>query len=555
MPYKEDGETWLDDENVFEEGMAENNPGHKKFSQYKLPKWVKHPLSHPFNGMVAHPKSYMHSAGDGLLNPLGWSIAHVACKFGDMDMLQMCSMEELNHPTYEGHLPAHYCVQHGVPWCLQWLVDKGCDTESPDASGLSPEEMIWRNPSLQNQEMEWLFQALKGEFTDKLSEKAQEFRLTKMRCNANDPLVTAKLDREMLKMRKYWYNTGDHQMTYPRPSKQEMEDKALDLPSSKVAKPKKKLQPVPAALLFPGQGSQYVGMLKDVVDRPAVKKMLQQAEVILGWDPKELCLNGPEAKLGETRYCQPIMLIAGLAALDLLQENKPEVVERPQAVAGLSSGEYTALVAAGILSFEDGLRLVQQRAEAMQRATELLPMTAASVAGLERGKVDSLCVEAKKKAKSSPAECKVASCLFPSAFTVAGNKECVEELCKLAVAKKALQARVIKTSGAWHTDLMKPAEDELTAALEEAVHKMQPPKCAVYFNVTGKKIKAGADPATFVDNLKAQLTEEVLWEQSVKSMIMDQVQDFYEVGPLKQLKSMIKRIDADAFKRTENVGV
>merc|ERR1712094_83473 len=151
--------------------------------------------------------------------------------------------------------------------------------------------------------------------------------------------------------------------------------------------------------------------------------------------------------------------------------------------------------------------------------------------------------------------CQVANVLFPAGFTVAGTKATIDKLCKLATAARALRARVIKAGGAFHTPLMKPAEDQLAKAIDQAKSKMQPPRCAFYFNVTGKKVAAGTDPSEFVDLLKRQLTNEVLWEPSVKQMIMDGVKDFYEVGPLKQLKSMIKRIDQDAFKRTENVSV
>lgn len=228
---------------------------------------------------------------------------------------------------------------------------------------------------------------------------------------------------------------------------------------------------------------------------------------------------------------------------------------RCQAVAGLSLGEYAALVAADVLSFEDGLQLVNLRAQAMQEAIELVPQLQCSVAGLERSKVDRLCAEALKVAKSEPRECKVATCLFPAGFTCSGNKECIEQLCKLAVAQKALQAKPIKTGGAFHSSLMRPAQDALAAALDEVKIKMKPPRCSIYFNATGKMVKAGSNPAQIVDLLKQQLVNEVMWEASVKAMIMDQVRDFYECGPLKQLKAMIKRIDADAFKRTENVGV
>merc|ERR1712050_137330 len=198
---------------------------------------------------------------------------------------------------------------------------------------------------------------------------------------------------------------------------------------------------------------------------------------------------------------------------------------------------------------------VKIRGEAMQKATEAVPQAMCSVAGLDRARVDRLCEEAKNFDKSPNAECKVANFLFPSGFTCAGSKQAIDELCKLAMAGKALQARVIKAGGAFHTSLMQPAQDDLNKAIDELVDRMNPPKCSIYFNVTGKRVAAGSDPSTFVEFMKMQLTNEVLWEPTVKSMIMDGVKDFYEVGPLKQIKAMIKRIDADAFKRTENISV
>mmetsp|Transcript_40175 Transcript_40175/g.116161 ORF Transcript_40175/g.116161 Transcript_40175/m.116161 type:complete len:556 (+) Transcript_40175:82-1749(+) len=555
MPYLEDGETWSNDVDAYEEGMAENKPAHRKFSTYNLPKWAKHPLSHPFNGIIVGPREYMYLAGDGFVNPLGWSIGHIGAKFGDISILERCTEEELSRPDAEGKTPANYCVQFGTPWCLQWLVEKGADVTSADWSGMTPEQYIRRTKELHLVEQEWLYQALKGELTEKNSVKAQEYRLVKNRPSGNDPIVNERLDKDMSKLRKYWFNTGDYELPYPPPTPEELQRRPLDLPVSRVAPLEKRKVALPAALLFPGQGSQYVGMMKDVVDRPNVKVMFSRAAAILGWDPKEIALNGPEEKLSETRYCQPLMFMGGIAALDLLKEQKPEVFDRPQAVAGLSLGEYTALVAAGVLDFEDGLRLVKLRAEAMQKATELVPQAMCSVAGLDRAKVDELCEKATLADKSPDATVKVANFLFPSGFTCGGTKAAVDELCKLAMAERALQARVIKAGGAFHTELMQPAQDELSRALDQYVDKMRPPKCAVYFNVTGKRVPAGSDPATFVELLKMQLTNEVLWEPTIKAMIMDGVKDFYEVGPLKQLKAMIKRIDADAFKRTENVSV
>merc|ERR1740123_2940437 len=198
-------------------------------------------------------------------------------------------------------------------------------------------------------------------------------------------------------------------------------------------------------------------MLKEHIDKKFVKDMMASAEEILGWDPKQIALEGPEAKISETRFCQPLMYIAGLIAREVLKETKPEVYERPMATAGLSLGEYAAVVAAGVLSFEDGLRLVKVRAEAMQRATELVPQSMCSVAGLDRAKIDRLCEEARKyeneqagkTGKPADAECKVANILFPSGFTCGGTKMAVAKLCELAMAAKALQARVIKAGGAF----------------------------------------------------------------------------------------------------------
>ncbi|CAJ1369296.1 unnamed protein product [Effrenium voratum] len=532
--------------------MAENRPGHRKFSTYKLPHWAKHPLTHPFNGVVVTAKDYMYTAGDGFVNPLGWSIAHVACKYGDVTILDMCNAEALSRPTSVGDLPAHYCVMYGTPWCLQKLVELGANTTSANNAGDTPETKIWKVKELHATEQEWLFQALRGDLAEKNSVKAQEYNLVKRRCLGNDPVVTERLDKDLLKQRKYLFGTGEYEKPYPVP---EQLRQRLDLPLSKVEKPVKKEPALPVALLFPGQGSQYVGMLKDVMDRPAVKSMLDKAQSILGWDVREICLQGPEAKLSDTRYCQPIMYLAGLAAVEVLRESKPEVVERPMCMAGLSLGEYTAVVAAGVLPWEEGLRLVQLRAEAMQDAATKIPQAMCSVAGLDRAKVDQLCQEAKASDPSPDAECRVANFLFPSGFTCAGTKAAVDELCKRATAAKALQARLIKTSGAFHTSLMAPAQEQVSRALDAAAQKMVPPRCGLYFNVNGKRVKEGSDPATFLELMKLQLTNEVLWEPTVKAMIMDGVKDFYEVGPHKQLKSMMKRIDADAFKRTENVSV
>jgi len=311
--------------------------------------------------------------------------------------------------------------------------------------------------------------------------------------------------------------------------------------------------PLPVGLLFPGQGSQYVKMLAEVKDLPKVKSMLATAKDILGYDMLKLCLEGPEEQLEQTKYCQPAMYIGGLAGLELLRQEKPAAAERPQAVAGLSLGEYTALTAAGVFDFETGLKLVKLRGEAMQEAAQASPQMMISVAGLDQQTLDKLC----KESLSGPKDiCQVANFLFPNGFSCAGSKDAAEKLMEKALATNGcLQAKALKTSGAFHTDFMLPARARLVAALKEAEPMMKPPTCEVYMNLTGKRIAPGTPVAEILSLMGDQLTNCVLWEPSMKAMLKDGINEFYECGPMKQLKAMMKRIDMDAWKKTQNIHV
>jgi [acyl-carrier-protein] S-malonyltransferase len=268
----------------------------------------------------------------------------------------------------------------------------------------------------------------------------------------------------------------------------------------------------------------------------------------------DLCLNGPEEKLAETQYCQPVMFIAGLAGVEVMRKSKAPEVENPLCVAGLSLGEYTALACAEVLSFEDALTLVKLRALAMQEAANLKPQAMCSVAGLDMKILDKLCAEA-IEAQGGGKICQIANHLFPAGFTCAGDTDCIDKLCVLAKDARALQARVIKAGGAFHTPCMQPAQEKLEAAIDQVFSKMQPPKFHVYFNITGQKVARGTDPKQFVHLMKEQLTRPVLWEQTIKAMISDGCQEFYECGPNKQLTAMMKRIDANAFKRMAQMPV
>jgi len=311
--------------------------------------------------------------------------------------------------------------------------------------------------------------------------------------------------------------------------------------------------PLPVALLFPGQGSQYVKMLSGVKDKPAVKRLLETAERILGYDILELCLKGPESKLEQTRYCQPAMYIGGMAAVEKLREDKPDRIERCQAVAGLSLGEYTALTVAEVFDFETGLQIVKLRAEAMQEAAEASEQSMLSVAGLDQETLGALC----KESRTSDGDvCEIANFLFPNGFSCAGTRSSVEKLMQKAQKTDGcLQAKLLKTSGGFHTSLMSPARDKLIKFLRSQEGKMKPPKCDVYMNLSGRRITPAAKPADIIPMLGDQLCNCVQWEPSMKEMIKDGVTEFYECGPMKQLKAMMKRIDPNAFKGTTTIDV
>ncbi|CAE8594078.1 unnamed protein product, partial [Polarella glacialis] len=189
------------------------------------------------------------------------------------------------------------------------------------------------------------------------------------------------------------------------------------------------------ALIFPGQGSQYVGMLEDVKVLPAVRDMLQQAEAILGYDLLKFCSDGPESSLQDINICLPVIYIAGLAAREKLHAEQPEAVEKMQASAGLFVGEYAALVAAGVFSFADGLWLVKELAEAAQEALKACPQASVSVAGLEEVQVRDLCRQAREK-HGADEVCQITGFLFKKGFAVGGTRKSVEEFLGLAVSSK-----------------------------------------------------------------------------------------------------------------------
>lgn len=309
-------------------------------------------------------------------------------------------------------------------------------------------------------------------------------------------------------------------------------------------------RPVPAgpiAFLFPGQGSQAVGMLNESKDIPAVKKMLETAKEILGYDLLKLCLEGPKESLDNTIHSQPALFVAGLAAVERLRLENPSAVENCSATAGLSLGEYTALVFAGAITFEDGLKVVKVRAESMSEAAKAgRPHGMLSVVGLSDKDLESICSETREK--HPDCVCQVANYLFPQGRVISGHKEALEEAQKLASARGALKAVPVAVSGAFHTSLMDPAKDALSAALDSIT--ISDPIIPVYSNVTGELFK---DAEHIRELLPRQLVEPVRWEPTLRALIDSGKTQLHELGPGAQVKAMVKRVDNAVWKAFKNV--
>lgn len=284
------------------------------------------------------------------------------------------------------------------------------------------------------------------------------------------------------------------------------------------------------AFVFPGQGAQFVGMGKDLYDNnPLAKELFEKANDILGYNITEIMFNGTDEELKQTKVTQPaVFLHSVISALCMGDDFAPSMV------AGHSLGEFSALVAAGALSFEDGLKLVYARAMAMQKACEASPSTMAAIIGLPDEKVEEICAEVNKDGYV----CVPANFNCPGQLVISGNIDAINEACEKLKAAGAKRALPLKVGGAFHSPLMQPAKDELQAAIEKT--DFHAPKCPVYQNVDGMP---HIDPAEIKANLIAQLTSSVKWTKCVQSMVADGADDFTECGPGKALQGMIARID------------
>lgn len=286
------------------------------------------------------------------------------------------------------------------------------------------------------------------------------------------------------------------------------------------------------AYVFPGQGSQFVGMGKNLYEsNSVVKALFDSANDIIGFDIAAIMFAGTEEQLKQTNVTQPAVFLHSIAAYSTIEGGKPDMV------AGHSLGEFTALVANKVLSFEDALRLVSIRAKAMQKACELLPSTMAAVLALADEKVAEICL----KIQQESGEIVVAANYnCPGQLVISGSISGVTMACEQMKAAGAKRALILPVGGAFHSPLMLPAKEELAAAIQATVFSN--PICPIYQNVVAKAV---SDTNEIKHNLIEQLTGAVRWTQSVQAMIADGATQFTEVGPGKVLQGLVQKINKE----------
>jgi [acyl-carrier-protein] S-malonyltransferase len=281
------------------------------------------------------------------------------------------------------------------------------------------------------------------------------------------------------------------------------------------------------AYVFPGQGAQFVGMGQDLYNlNDETKALFEQANDILGFRITDIMFSGTDEELKQTKVTQPAIFLHSVILAKALGESF-----QPDMVAGHSLGEFSALVAAGALSFEDGLKLVAQRANAMQKACELQPSTMAAILGLEDAIVEDICAQVDDVVVAANYNC-------PGQLVISGSIEGVDKACALLTEAGAKRALKLNVGGAFHSPLMESAKVELQAAIE-AVDILSP-SCPIYQNIDAKP---QTDPAVIKENLIAQLTGAVRWTQTVQNMLADGATAFVEVGPGNVLQGLVKKVD------------
>lgn len=284
------------------------------------------------------------------------------------------------------------------------------------------------------------------------------------------------------------------------------------------------------AYIFPGQGAQFVGMGQDLYNlNDESKALFEKANDILGFRITDIMFNGTDEDLKQTNVTQPAIFLHSVILAKALGDSF-----QPSMVAGHSLGEFSALVAAGALSFEDGLKLVAQRANAMQKACELQPSTMAAILGLDDETVERICAEVDEVVVAANYNC-------PGQLVISGSMEGIDKACALLTEAGAKRALKLNVGGAFHSPLMEPAKVELQAAIEATA--IQAPLCPIYQNVDAKAYTTSEEIKA---NLIAQLTGAVRWTQTVQNILADGAEAFVEVGPGNVLQGLVKKVDRQA---------
>ncbi|MEK9958318.1 MAG: ACP S-malonyltransferase [Flavobacteriaceae bacterium] len=284
------------------------------------------------------------------------------------------------------------------------------------------------------------------------------------------------------------------------------------------------------AYIFPGQGAQFPGMGKELYENFSLaKKRFEQANKLLGFDISSIMFEGSKEDLQQTSVTQPAVFLHSVILSEIMGEDF-----QPKMVAGHSLGEFSALTAAGALSFEDGLQLVIQRAQAMQKACDEVPGTMAAVLGLEDAQVEDVCASITGTVVAANYNC-------PGQLVISGELAAVEAACEALKEAGARRALVLPVGGAFHSPLMEPARQELAEAIQSTT--FHDPRCRIYQNVTGQAVM---EKEVIKNNLIAQLTAPVRWTQSVQQMIYDGATSFTEVGPGKVLQGLVRKINGEA---------